>query len=169
MAERFGRGLQVRDADAHDIDYVVRRMRPEDEREVYGARWSADPTSLASEIWHGATEGRYCCLYTLASAYHPRPVAIAGVYLSAPHVGWAHLIATPEWPKIATDATRFIRDRMIPQLHDAGMRRVELRALKSWSANCRWLQKLGAVLECECAGLGAEPYLQFAWTRKEAA
>jgi hypothetical protein len=158
------RSLDIRAADFSDIDYVVRRMRDMDAREIYGARWTSDPDSLIGEMSRALDGGLYVPLYALARRGIYRPIALIGVALVAPQAGQANMFATSEWPLIQKDATRFIRDVLIPRLTFCGMRRVELRALKSWRGNCAWLEALGAKFECLVEGLGKEPYVQYAWT-----
>ena len=159
------RSLDIVQATPHDIDYVVRRMRVQDAREVYGARWSQEPDSVILEMTAQSNAGFYAPLYAVRRLQHPRAVALAGLLLTSPGHAWAHLLATAEWPLIVKDMTRFIRERMISDGIAGGLRRVELRALESWRENCHWLERLGAKCECVCAGLGQEPYVQYAWTR----
>jgi hypothetical protein len=157
------RALAYRPATPDDVEYVVLRMRREDAEEIFSARFSKDRFGLAAEIVQ-ATE-QFAPLWAVAHRDHPRPVALIGILLTSPGVGQANLIATPEWPKIATDVTRLIRDRLIPRCLEAGLTRVELRALSSWTANCRWIERLGAKLECLCQGFAPAPYAQYAWTK----
>lgn len=156
------RSMDVRTASVEDIAYVARRMRPMDVKEIFSVRFSESIEDLIAEIASGM--GQYAFLYALARRQVYRPVAIVGILLTAPKSGWAHMFATPEWPLIAADATRFIRGYLVPLCHQVGLTRVELRALSEWHENCRWLEHLGARRECDCQGLGPVSYTQFAWT-----
>jgi hypothetical protein len=157
------RSLDIDRASKDDIAYVVRRMRPEDEREVFGARWTNDREHLIAEMQ--AVDGNGFTRFSSVRRHGvPRPVALIGIMLVAPHVGQANLIATPEWPLVVKDLSRCLRDDVIPDCARAGMTRVELRALASWTQNCAWLEWLGAKRECLVPGFGREPYVQYAWT-----
>lgn len=156
------RSLAIRDATPDDVDYVVRRMRPLDRVEIFGARFTADAESLISEILHSG----HVWLYAIASRHHPRAIAILQLVLHGPGHGYVNLFATGDMTVIVQDFTRFIRKRFIPDCLRAGLRRVELRTLASWVENRRWLEALGAKFECVCIGIGVEPYAQYAWIKE---
>ena len=162
------RSLTVRHATAEDVDYVVRRMRAQDRREVYGVRFSSDPDALIGEFVAGITNQSFAYFYAVASKHTHRAIALIAIVLATPRAAFASLIATDEWLKIVLDVTRFIRDVVIVDCIKSGLRRVELRALASWHANRRWLESMGAIFECECPCLSDEPYAQYAWTNVEA-
>lgn len=93
------------------------------------------------------------------------PIALLGVWRMAPGVGAALMLATDEFPLIAQDLHRYVKERMVPALRQMGFRRIEVRALREAEGNCRWIEALGAVRECDVAllGRGGETYVQYAW------
>jgi hypothetical protein len=160
------RNMVVRTAAPDDIDYVVRRMRPCDRREVYALRHTHDAESVIGELVALQHTAQMPWFYAVARAAHPRAIALVGLLLHGPRHAYAQLIATAEVVMIIKDLTRFIRDCVIPDAIKAGFRRVELRTLASWTENRRWLELLGAKFECEVLGLG-EPFAQYAWIRED--
>ncbi len=161
------RNLIITKTTFDDVEYVARRMRDMDRKEIYATRFTKDDESLVAELVHQIQRGLYACCYTIASKFHPRPIAIVGILLTSPSAGFANMFATDEWKKIIRDATRFVRDVVIADCIKAGMRRVELRTLASWKQNRAWLEYLGAEFETEIRGLCGEPFAQYAWTREE--
>lgn len=161
------RDIAIRTATPDDIDYVVRRMRPMDRREVYALRFSDDAESLIAEIRVRAPV--YAPLKAIASTLHPSPIALVGVLVMSPGVGIAHMIATLEWPRIAKSASRWIREMLIPDCLAAGLARVEVRALSEFAQNCRWLESLGARREAAVPGLDPMGglFVQYAWTKPQ--
>ena len=159
------RSLSVRRASAEDVDYVVRRMRPYDREEIFGLRFSKDDASLIADLVSTAEHGPVPFHYAIGRQHVFRPVAIMQLVLLTPFCGVVNMFATDEWRCIVKDFTRFVRKVFVPDCMAAGLSRVEVRALAGWTENCRWLQSLGAVRECEVPGFGASPYVQFAWMR----
>lgn len=161
------RNLAITNTTIDDVEYVARRMRDMDRKEIYSARFRKDDESLIQDFALQLHHGLHAYCYTVASKFHPRPIAIVGILMTSPKAGYAHLFATDEWKKIFRDVTKFVRDVVIADCLKAGMRRVELRTLASWKSNRVWLEYLGAKFESEIDGLCDEPFAQYAWTRKE--
>lgn len=158
------RSIAVRHASPEDVDYVVRRMRQMDRKEIFSLRHSRDDESLIAEMVGVDVAGACPFHYAVARAHVFRPVALMQLVMMTPVAGAVNLFATDEWRVIARDFTRFVREVFVPDCIKAGLTRVEVRALASWRENCRWLESLGAVRECEVKGFGPSPYVQFAWT-----
>lgn len=154
------RALNFREPTRDDIDYVVRRMRKLDRREIYGARFDKTPEGLVVEFEAQASQAPW--FYAIRHRDHPRPIALLSIVLFGPGHGYANLVATNEFPRIVRDLTRWVREQLIAACWPE-MRRVELRTLASWKQNCRWLEALGAEFECLVPGMGFEPYAQYAW------
>lgn len=160
------RSLTIRHASPEDVDHVVRRMRAYDRAEIFGLRFSNDDDSLIAEIVATAQSGACPFFYAIAKGRVFRPIAILQLVLLTPVAGAVTMFATEEWRLVVKDFTRFVRQVFVPDCMTAGLQRVEVRALASWAENCRWLQTLGAVRECEVRGFGPSPYLQLAWTKE---
>lgn len=157
------RGMWIEEATGEHVDFVVRRMRDDDAREVYACRFTDSADELIRDLL--AQRPAYAPLKAFGRAGHPAPIALAGVLMVAPHVGLAHLIATDGWPAIVKPATRWVREHLIPACRDAGYHRVEVRALAAYRRSCAWIETLGAELEAEGLMLGQrrEAFNQYAW------
>jgi hypothetical protein len=129
----------VRDATDVDICHVVRAMRADDAFEVYSGRFDKTPESLSADI----ALARMCAIGLLALCDDDgAPIAILGALLPAPGRADVIMIATDDWPKISTAATRFVIRKFIP-CYLGGVRSAECRCWEGAAVSKRWLARLG--------------------------
>jgi len=157
--------LVVKDPTLVALRHVCRHMRPEDQREVYALTESADWEQLASFHWQLHQAGHCPYFKIFSSDEGTAPVALMVVTNQSPGVCGAGFFATERFGEIAHAMTRFIKDSAIPLLRSLGLMRVEVRAMASAPANCRWIEYLGATFEADLPLLGknGESFKQFAW------
>jgi hypothetical protein len=144
------------------VGHVLRHMRPEDQAEVYGLRWSDDPEVYLAdwESWRKVipAEGIIC-------ADDGEPVAVIGVALASPGVGVVHMFATDRWREVALATHRWVVRVGLPRVAGPVFRRLECRSLEGHDIAGLWLQRLGFTLEGRhpAAGKNGETYLTFGW------
>jgi hypothetical protein len=157
------RSIWIEEASADHVDFVIRRMRADDAKEAYACRFNDSADDLIFDVL--AQRSLYAPLKALGRLGHPAPIALIGILMVQPRVGLAHLIATDGWPAIVKDATRWLRNELIPNCRVGGYRRVEVRAMAALTRSCAWIEALGAEPEAELPMLGkhGETYAQYAW------
>lgn len=150
------------------IRAVCARLRRDDHLEATATLSSDSEDELVKHFW--TTIPSASVFVALGSNVHAMPIALLGVWQITPVVGVAQMVATDQLPRIAASVARYVRRGIIPALIEAGMARVEARALASATENCRWLELLGARRECELPlyGKRGETFVQYAWLRGEA-
>lgn len=129
----------VRDATAADIERVVPAMREKDAFEVYSDRFDKSPQALIVDLV--VARQRAIALLSLADD-DGAAIAILGALLVAPARAEVMMIATAEWSKIATSATRFVLRKFIPA-YLGGVRSSECRCWEGNIVSRRWLERLG--------------------------
>lgn len=167
MRELF-RNISLREANAEDINYVLRRLEENHAREVYLLRFDKSPDSLIAEF----LAMRSVELELKAVFFHERaqPVALLGLWLNTPGTALVGMLATPDLPQVIKDLTRYIREEFMARWRQSGtLQRVEVRALADWTQCCRWIsQTLSPDEAYLCRGVGKDgsDYMQFAWIEK---
>lgn len=152
----------VREASREDVAWIVANMRDLDRREVYAGRWTDEDADLIEDI--EASRPMMIRIEALCGDAG-EPVALVGVWLAAPGVGQALMIATDQWPAIAAAAHRHVARRFLPLVCAPNLRRLECRAWAGHALSRAWLARLGFVEEgfCRRLGKGGEDFVQFAW------
>ncbi len=148
------------------IEYVVRRMRDNDKREVYAARFSNSPDDLMDEIWWLLTSGEPGGFETSWVVSHPRrpdPIGLLLFRRETPVCLSPWFIATDQWKCIAKPLTRWLCRQHLPLLASYGWRRMECRALADYTVTRRWLEWFGFEVETGPMELGraGENYIQY--------
>ena len=155
----------VEQASAAHITYVVQNMREEDLREVMAGRFVDDLDALAYDL----IESKPWCFALLAlSADDGPPIAIIGGRFRWPGVGSIIMIATDDWPQIASVATRWVKRVAIPKILDPLCHRTQCEAWEGNTVTLRWLTALGYRVEgkLEAYGKNREGFLQYARIRQ---
>lgn len=146
-----------------DVKFLAENMREQDRREIFATQFHESPSLYARDCMAACQAA--ITAYTVWPAGAERPAAFIGVVWMTPAAAFAFMFGTGEIRRIAAPLSFYIRERMIPNLKFAGLRRVETRSLKANRTACRWLRWLGAAEEAELPGFGkrGETFIQFAW------
>ena len=145
-----------------EIEYVVRRLRENDKREVYGCRFNSDPDALIEDIYRRVVD---CPLaYTVRHRDRPNPIGLLMFPSLTPVAlnGW--FVATDEWRLVAVVLTEWIRRFGLPILAGKGWQRIECRVMEDYTVSRRWLEWGGFEAETGPIVLGGngETYVQYA-------
>ncbi len=157
---------QVRMVRATSVDAVAvaRAMRAADRREVMALRPAGtDPAGPILEAV--AADGAW----SFCARRGGRAVAVVGAVEMRPALWSVYLVATEDWPAVATAVTRFVRRTLVPGLLAAGANRAECRSIEGHRTAHRWLERLGAVREADLVdcGPGRETFRLYAWRRRD--
>ncbi len=158
--------MRVEVATPSDILDVARNMRESDLRE-FSAMLPVDGREpVAQEVLrrHAAYDDTICA--SLAGI----PVAIGAVRVFRPNVATLFFLATGQFRQIAMPLTRFIRQRLFPEIRAAGVHRIECVSIDGHEQAHRWIKILGLRHEAVCKGYGknGETFHQFAWVSPHA-
>jgi hypothetical protein len=145
------------------ITYIAANMRQSDRDELNAM------LPLASEM-----EAAWFSLHSPGVSYvcwvDDNPVFAFGVAIDfkSPHRGGAWGFGTDDTPKAIRQITKFIRRKFIPELIEAGVKRVEVRVLDQHTSSLQWISTaLKARYETPLyqAGFDGETFIQYSWTR----
>jgi hypothetical protein len=91
------------------------------------------------------------------------PICIGGTIETWPGVMTLLFFATPEFPRIGLEITRFIKHQLFPRYVSAGIHRVQAVSLDGYDEVHAWLETLGMVREgtLPAFGKGREDFAQF--------
>lgn len=158
--------MWLREPLGSDLPPLCAAMRANDAAEIYALRDHRDPVRLAGELWRALP----FALAALVAGLDDVPCAIAflGIWpKGCRELGDASLFATAKFPRVARPLIRHIRAILIPSLIEGGVRRVECRALETYTASHRMIAAMGARRECLLPDVGPDgmAYVQFAWTK----
>jgi hypothetical protein len=140
---------------------VALRMRDSDFREFEATSFATTREELADALM-----ARYAHLGQFIMATHEdRPVAIGALIEARPNVASLLFYATDEFQIIAMGLTRFITQRLFPQVKANGAHRIECVSIAGHYEAHRWIKVLGLEHQCEMRGYGkrGETFHQFAW------
>lgn len=96
------------------------------------------------------------------------PVVIGGLIQHRPNVATLLFFATDDFPKIGSELTRFIKQRLFAGYVAQGVHRIEAASIDGYDEVHRWIEVLGLKKEAVMRGYGrgGETYLQFAWVKE---
>jgi len=154
--------VSIRPANPVDAVRVARAMRAADLAEVMALRPAgADPATLVVDAVEADGAWAFCAKAA------GRPVALLGAVEARPALWSVWMVATDAWPAVAPAVFRFARRTLIPGLLAAGANRAVCRSLAGHGAAHRWLERLGAVHECDMpdCGEGRATFRLYAWRR----
>lgn len=156
--------MRVEAAFAADIVHVANRMRERDREELM----AVSPFTRHYDLVH-ALATRYDG-HPDAMAFHgdDGPIGIGGMIQQRPNVATLMFFATDDLPKIGSDLTRFIKQRLFPGYIARGTHRIECASLDGYEEVHRWLGVLGLTREATMLkyGRNGETYVQFSWTKE---
>lgn len=92
-------------------------------------------------------------------------VAIGAMVETRPNVATLLFFATDEFPLVALELTRFVRQRLLPKYVEAGFHRFECVSIEGHTAAHRWIKILGLEFEAYMPRYGrdGQAFYQFAW------
>lgn len=146
-----------------DLLSVLGDLRPEDRAEYEASMGTMSHGAAASLL----LSARPFCWAILHGV---RPVAFIAAHRKYWHRYDLSMAATPEWPCVAGEMTRWIGAELFPTLWKAGCRRAEALMVDGHPTAGRWMRRLGAVHEAEMplAGINGETMHLYAWRASDA-
>lgn len=144
-----------------DVRHVAELMRERDVAEFLAVSRAEDKAELVEALvdrYGGAADA--ICAYV-----NKVPVAVGAMVQVRPNVVTLAFFATDQFPEIALELTKFIRNRLIPGYVADGVHRVECISMEGYEDAHRWIGLLGLTQEAVMPkyGKGGETYIQFAW------
>ena len=105
------------------------------------------------------------CVLSRSFACHGSPVAIVVFHALTPSALSVSMMATQEWPRVASNVLRWGTRIARPGLLARGFHRAECRTMEGHDDAVRFLERLGFKRECRLPGFGADgsAFLQYAW------
>ena len=143
-----------------DVVYIARNMRDLDAEEIFPLTWTGKPEDLAMGICaSGGISNVALC--------SGRPVAAWGAHMTRPKMWSVWMFSTNQWPTVALTVTRNIRKVMMPSMIDSGAVRADCWSMEGHHVAHRWLEILGATVECSAEDYGAtrKKFFCYSWTR----
>ena len=142
---------------------VAQDMRRADRQEIFATRWDDNPATLAQDCVGAG------CIGAVIAGRDGAPICAIGATEMWPRVWSVWMFATDRWHEVALDATRFVKERLIPTLLDLGLRRAECRSSAMHTQAHRWLEYLGARRETEHLDYGknGESFIGFYWRAED--
>lgn len=143
------------------VRYVAETMRQSDFAEFSAVSRAETRQALADDLT--ARYGDHPDV--LVASFESRPVAVGAMIEARPNVITLFFFATDQFPLIALQMTRFIRQRLFPRYKAAGVHRIECVSIEGYEAAHRWIEILGLEPEADMPGYGraGETFRQFAW------
>ena len=151
----------VRDANRLDIRQVAENMREADAREIFAGRWDDDPEALVNDLLAARP---LCTALKALCVSEWAPVAIIGAFRRSPTVLETFMFATPAFPAIGRQATRWVKRIGFPCYVDPWGRRSQCCAWEGNAVSRAWLEELGYEAEgvLRAFGKNGEHFVQYA-------
>lgn len=138
---------------------VALKMRDRDFAEFIGTSFCDTREELASDLARrfGGRDDVLCV------SVDGEPICIGGTVETWPGVMTLLLFATPEFPRVGLEVTRFVTKQLFPRYEAAGVHRIQAISLAAHTEVHAWLRSLGLEQEAEMKAFGknGEDYLQF--------
>lgn len=153
--------MRVDAANPTDVRIVAEAMRERDREEFM----AVSPFRTHAELVD-AIVARYGEHEDVIVAYGENgPVAVGGLVHHRPRVGTLLFFASDDLPKIGSDLTRFIKQRLFPGYTARGTHRIECASIAGYEETHRWLGVLGLKKEATMLKYGrdGQDFVQFAW------
>ncbi len=146
-----------------DILSVALQMRDRDFEEMSATSHAKNRVELAEEL-----ADRYGTRHDLLCVSKDgAPVCIGGAVPAWPGVVSLMMFATPQFPEVGLETTRFIRGRYFPALEANGIHRIQAISLAGYTEVHDWLRTLGMEQEAVIPAFGknGETFVQFGRVR----
>jgi hypothetical protein len=150
----------ITDLTRDGLIFVLEHLRPADRREVEATVWLGSVEKTAARI---ASVPMLAFEARLASG---EPAVVGGIVPIWTGLCSCWAFGTEAWPLIGREVTRFAVKSVLPQLDEAGVRRVECRPMCANGLAVRWLEVIGFQREAQVKafGQGGEDFYLFART-----
>lgn len=148
----------VRDLVFEDVLHVVKNMREQDAREIYGLRWNNEPGEVALEVM---SAGKFGWTFGVDDT----PIACVGAFTKWPGVLSVWMFSTDDFDKVAISLTKFIKRVMMPAGIQQNIHRHECQSLATHTTAHRWLESMGFEKESvlKSYGRNGEDYINMVW------
>lgn len=156
--------MAIKDARREDIFTVAYQMRDRDFAELSALNWTDDREELADTLADRYKDAGLMCGWSGG-----KPICIGGVLETRPNVCSLLFFATNDFPEIALEITKFIKQRLFPPIIAAGAIRIDALALDGYEHIHRWLGTLGLHPETgplKNFGKRGESFVYYAWVRE---
>ena len=145
---------------ADAVGHVLFNLRDADRRELDATLWRFDSAMLAEAA----------CLARIGFVAHAddlTPVAVVGAHEEWPGVWRVGAFATPRWPEVGRQVTRFVSRLFHVKLAELGAHRLHAYSIADHEIAHRWMLRLGARCEATLQGYGkgGEDFKLFVWRR----
>ncbi len=155
----------IKFAEFDDVLYVAKNMRQKDHEEIFATRNDdCDAHVIAHEIAYFMKGAGF-----VAYNSHGHPVCVVGAHQRWHGVWDLYMFATDHFDSVAFEVTKFVKDKLIAMITDAGAHRGDCMSLSTHKVAHRWLRHLGAVHEstAKAYGKNGEDFYCFAFFKKE--
>mgnify|MGYP001157944213 CR=1 FL=1 len=146
-------------ATTEQVHAVALRMRDRDFKEFRATSFHDTREALADDLAErfGGRDDVLCV------AKAGEPVCIGGALEMWPGVLTLMLFATPEFPSVGLEVTRFLKTELFPRHEAAGAHRIQAVSLEGYSEVHDWLASLGLEREGVMRRFGkrGEDFVQF--------
>lgn len=149
-------------ATPEEIRQVALNMRQLDYQEL-SALMFADTREEVAEYLVKRSENKRPIVAAIGNV----PIAIGDTVETRPNVITLMFFATDELPRVGAPLTRFIKQRLFPQLVNAGVHRIECVSQAGHFLAHTWIMTLGLTQEARCPSYGkrGEDFIQFSWVK----
>lgn len=156
---------------AHRRPYILQGAEPEDVSDVVHGMRESDRFEFAAfghvpeDAWHVSAVSKD--IYTAYVGH--RAVFIFGTVEVLPGVRQLFGFGTPQTRRAMPAVTWFTKTFWLPEMAEAGVRRIQVHVPRESTQSVQWLQSFGMRVECEMPDYAANDatMLQLAFTRKD--
>lgn len=155
--------LRIDEPSSAFVRYVASNMREQDLAEFLAGSFADTKEELVDALVERYGEDAA----VICASDDRAPVAVGAMIMARPNVITLMFFATDRFPKIARPLTRFIRQRLFPKYHAAGVHRIECVSVDGYDKAHAWIKVLGLSEEAVMPGYGknGETFRQFAWVK----
>lgn len=161
--------MWLRAPTCQDILDVALNMRQRDHDEIFAVRAGGDRAALAYGLYAVLPRALACFVCGLDNSRSAQ--ALVGVWPQDETGGLAtaNMFATSGFRRLAPPLIAHVRSSLIPSLIARGVRRVEARALASYTTSRTFMAACGATQECLLPDYGrsGECFALYAWRRSD--
>ena len=160
--------MQIADINRRDVSYVMANLRQADRDEAVATVGEFAPEALTEWMLASTDRGLgWVARMDAGSAWVP--VAAWGFGRITRRCKRVWLVGTRRWGQAARLVTSHLLHVGIPGVVAEGVHRVQAHSVEGHVTAHRWMERLGAVRECEMPGYGwdGETFYQYAWTRAD--
>jgi hypothetical protein len=152
--------MKIDTATRDDVFNVALHMRDSDYRE-FSALLPVQTRGAMAQL----LADRFVGEDVLVAKADDTAVAIGRIVEARPNVLTLGFFATPRLREIGKPLTRFIKQRLLAPMVEAGAHRIECVSIAGHHEAHRWIRTLGLRAEAQLRGYGkgGEEFIQFSW------